>query len=531
MRPRRKTSRAPLSAVVTILGCGSAWFAGCGRAELVGTSAPPDRGASNGGDSGPGGREAGSARSDASSGSGGAPSRRDAGRPSPSDAGKGGASDATADASCPASTGSGVVAWATLEQAANFARSALTAVGLPGGDAVFVGKDVARYTFDGSVVGRHSLPSDFLAVLSFSQLSDGLAIVLGTPELLAQGDAATSGMDLVVGQYTPGGKRDWLSGIRGTVLHAQADVSNGYASFGGSFQRDVTVGVGTGTETTFTSLGSTDVFVAGLAGGGGITWAHQVGSTNPEQFEDIVTCPDGSSVLLGYGYGDVILDPGLATEQTIAVPGEAPFGTDSFVVRYAQNGAYVWSTEVANTQGRAIAAAPDCGIAETGYFDDPAVFGYGTPNAVSFPSDATQKGFVARYDPVGGLKWATKLGGSGVSSGYAVSIGGDGSVFVAGTFAKTLELGDARCSATLISDFADGLFVARYDAGGQLVWARELGTEGGGASVTSLDATSDGGLLIVGTMPAPSRLHFPSEMPPPLEATSGSAAFLVKMWQ
>ncbi len=81
-------------------------------------------------------------------------------------------------------------------------------------------------------------------------------------------------------------------------------------------------------------------------------------------------------------------------------------------------------------------------------------------------------GFVAKFDPAGGLLWAQASGGAGSDSARGIALGADGSVHVTGYFSGTAAFGTntlASSGATL------DIFTARYTASGQLIFAQQSG--------------------------------------------------------
>ncbi len=64
--------------------------------------------------------------------------------------------------------------------------------------------------------------------------------------------------------------------------------------------------------------------------------------------------------------------------------------------------------------------------------------------------------------------WAKKAGGNGNVSGGSIDIDKDGNSYIAGTFFNSVTLG----STTLAAPGLNAVFIARYDINGNLVWAK-----------------------------------------------------------
>ena len=115
----------------------------------------------------------------------------------------------------------------------------------------------------------------------------------------------------------------------------------------------------------------------------------------------------------------------------------------------------------------------------TGYFVTSATFGAGEPNETTLTSAASTDIFVARYDASGLLLWATRAGGAGDERGLAIAVDGSGNSYVTGRFrfaSATFGAGEPN-ETTLTSAGASDIFVAKYDAGGMLLWATRDGGE------------------------------------------------------
>ncbi len=94
--------------------------------------------------------------------------------------------------------------------------------------------------------------------------------------------------------------------------------------------------------------------------------------------------------------------------------------------------------------------------------------------------------FVAKYDASGNALWARQASGStsgaipatlAVEGATALSVDAGGNVYIGGSFVKTLNLqGGANANITLNDNGAPGInyesFVAKYDANGNLLWAK-----------------------------------------------------------
>ena len=133
-----------------------------------------------------------------------------------------------------------------------------------------------------------------------------------------------------------------------------------------------------------------------------------------------------------------------------------------------------------------------------GYFRDTATFGPGEPMETALISTGEFGLFVARYKADGSLAWAKRAGVEEYDSGLSISALGDGSALIAGSFLGTATFGPGESGQTVLSAAGQrDVFVARYNAGGSLAWAKRAGGTGHdyGKSVSAL---VDGSLVVTG---------------------------------
>ncbi|HEY1082560.1 MAG TPA: SBBP repeat-containing protein [Prosthecobacter sp.] len=83
--------------------------------------------------------------------------------------------------------------------------------------------------------------------------------------------------------------------------------------------------------------------------------------------------------------------------------------------------------------------------------------------------------FLAKTSPEGKFLWVRSLGGSLVDRGYGVVADDKGNAYVTGHFQST----DAQALGKALPNAGDyDIFVAKYDAGGDLLWIRTAGGKG-----------------------------------------------------
>jgi Beta-propeller repeat len=102
----------------------------------------------------------------------------------------------------------------------------------------------------------------------------------------------------------------------------------------------------------------------------------------------------------------------------------------------------------------------------TGSFTGTANFGSTELNS------GTEEIFVAKYNPAMELIWAKQVGGPGPDTGNSISADAGGNTYVTGTFSGTATFG----SYQLVSSGGFDIFLAKFNAVGDVVWAKKAGS-------------------------------------------------------
>ena len=175
-------------------------------------------------------------------------------------------------------------------------------------------------------------------------------------------------------------------------------------------------------------------------------------------------------------------------------------GLDLFVARLASDGSVRWIKRAGGPGddiARGVAAGADTGgaasIAITGAIADGAVFGPGEAGETRAPAAAGPV-FAARLGGDGALVWARFAGGGVPGQGYGVAHDRAAAVAVTGYVNGVAAFGNDVSGVPVSIDPAVGrAFVARWDAGGRLLWAQPLGGPAGEGDAIAVGA---GGAIV-----------------------------------
>jgi hypothetical protein len=272
------------------------------------------------------------------------------------------------------------------------------------------------------------------------------------------------GTDAFVRTYDAAGLFGWGAqvGTSGTDVGFAVAVAAGSVCLAGT-----TRGVLPGQSTA----GSQDAFVASFAVAGGLQWLRQFGTASVDSA--FAVAADSSGVYVGGSVGN-------------ALPGEVRIGgTDAYVRKYDGVGNILWTDQFGTTAADDVLgmAAGPLGVAVCGR------------TSGTLPGQTTLgllDAFVRAYDAAGTVTWTQQFGFMvPVQDVGAQAVGGDGSVYVAGSVAGTLPgqppLNVANGSA----------FLRKYDAAGTEQWSHQIRTNGGD-SIRGLVVLPDG-VCVAGT--------------------------------
>jgi hypothetical protein len=246
----------------------------------------------------------------------------------------------------------------------------------------------------------------------------------------------------------------------------------------GTFQGQATFGAGTPNQTVLTSFnGGQGIFVAKYDATGAFVWARGAGGILffQDWAFDIAVDSAGNSYVTGFLAFGADFGGGI----TLTSPG-------AFVVKHDTNGNVVWATTL-NPAAAAWAIAVDAG-------GNSFVAG-GSGGSISANIAVWKVG------PTGNLEWVRQTAGVHRGTGAGISVDTSGRIHVTGSFLGTVILGSGEPNQTILTNDLNGspdLFVAQYEASGNLMWARQSLDAAGSAFGTGISTDSVGNSFLVG---------------------------------
>ncbi|MEO8148164.1 MAG: T9SS type A sorting domain-containing protein [Bacteroidia bacterium] len=145
---------------------------------------------------------------------------------------------------------------------------------------------------------------------------------------------------------------------------------------------------------------------------------------------------------------------------------------------------------ITSDEGYGITTDASGNVLVTGVINSPSI----TFGAITLTNAGSYDFFVAKYDASGNVLWAKSAGGINSDYGTGITTDASGNVLVTGVFnSPSITFGTITLSNGGLSD----IFVVKYDASGNVLWAKSAGGasyEGG----TGISTDATGNVLVTG---------------------------------
>jgi hypothetical protein len=200
----------------------------------------------------------------------------------------------------------------------------------------------------------------------------------------------------------------------------------------------------------------------------------------------------GNLYTVGDFWNTVDFDPGPGVANLSSLG-----GYDIFVTKYDANGNYIWARQLGGTRynfGYGITVDASGNVYTTGWYDGTVDFdpGAGTFNLSANNGSGYYDVFISKLDANGNFVWAKSMGGSGSDEGMGIQLDATGNIYIAGSYAYTVDFDPNAGVSNLVSPDFDAIFIAKYDANGNYIWAKSIdGTYNQEAYNIALDASGN----------------------------------------
>jgi len=284
----------------------------------------------------------------------------------------------------------------------------------------------------------------------------------------------------------------------GSATHVAVDGSGDVLITGG-FAGTADFDPGPGTYNITAAGDYADAFVWKLDTAGSLVWAKTMGGTRTTSGRAIAVDPSGNIYTAGSFYGTADFDPGPGTYNMTAVS-----YFDTYVSKLDAVGNFVWAKQIAGGTGSQVYAMnlaldPSGNLYTVGYFFHAADFDPG-PGTHTLTAVGSSDVFVLKLDNSGNFVWVDQLGGRFREEAYGIAVDSIGNVYTVGNFEDRVDFDPGPSTYSMISYSFSDSFVWKLNAGGSLVWAKQLegGTYQMGAYGYGVAVSASGDANVVG---------------------------------
>ncbi len=203
---------------------------------------------------------------------------------------------------------------------------------------------------------------------------------------------------------------------------------------------------------------------AWTAGGAGAIWAF---GTASDASGNVFACGRFAGANVAFGT--------FTLSNTATPAGVAAANQNGYLVKYSPSGTALWVQQASVTSfGSFSSVATDAAgnVYTCGVYSGGALTLGGT--TLPAPSTGSQPGFVAKYDSQGNLLWARPLNTTSLSGAISVAVSA-GAVFVAGSFAGSLDVSGLPSLTTANATADSDAYLVKFDTQGVPQWSRQAG--------------------------------------------------------
>ena len=299
------------------------------------------------------------------------------------------------------------------------------------------------------------------------------SITFGTTTLTNNGPPETltsfGTFDMYIVKYDKDGNVKWAKSAGGTnddIGFSIVTDGSGNVYVTGSFGSS-TITFGTIVLTKAAS-GTNDGFIVKYDPAGNVVWAQRAGGILYDNFSKLVT--DGS----GNVYATGSFASSSITLGTITLINPSPGSGIPFFVKYDPSGnalwAWVWPVGV---YSRDIALDGSGNLYYMGTFTTSTIT-FGTTTLTNSGSAGSSDIFIVKYGIEGNVLWAKSAGGSANDVGYGIATDGSGNIYVTGSFLSSI-ITFGGIGLTISKSGTEDMFIVKYDPSGTALWARKAG--------------------------------------------------------
>lgn len=216
--------------------------------------------------------------------------------------------------------------------------------------------------------------------------------------------------------------------------------------------------------TSVTSAGLQDVFVAKYNNAGALQWVRRAGGTGADISSGIAVDNAGNVAVTGEFRNT-------ADFGSVTLVADA---TDAFVCKYDASGTVLWAKKGAgpdNSRGLDIAVDAAGNLYAMGQFTNDITFDNLQVNNIFNAI------YLVKFNAAGAEQWFRKAGGATNNIAYSIDVDASANVYMTGDFTGNLVF-FPNTGAPLTNPYPNRIFLAKYNTGGTLQWAKANGSVG-----------------------------------------------------
>lgn len=238
-------------------------------------------------------------------------------------------------------------------------------------------------------------------------------------------------------------------------------------------------------DTTISTSGSSDVFLASISPGGDLQWLTQAGGTSSDQSRSASCDPEGNILLsTSFYYNITIGDTTLITQNPVGVA----------IIKFSPEGDPVMAFQLEGTYLTPevfIETGNEGDFYISGNFSEEIVFGSKSFDAGEFNQDI----FIAKYDTDCSLEWAKHAHSTASDQAVALVTDSEDNVYITGHYLDSLYLDNLKLRYTMCCGSRE-VFIIGLDPQGEVKWGEQI--SGTRANIQTLSMSSQGELLFSG---------------------------------
>ncbi len=301
------------------------------------------------------------------------------------------------------------------------------------------------------------------------------SIIFGTTTLTNNGPSATltnlETYDMYIVKYDKDGNVKWAKSAGGSNNEFGSSIvtdGSGNVYVTGSFgSSSITFGT---IVLTNVASGTTDGFIVKYDIAGNVVWAQRAGGILNDSFGKLVTDDNGNVYATGSFTSSSI------TLGTINLINPAPGSGIPFFVKYDPNGNALWARVwPVGVYSRDIALDGSGNLYYMGTFTTSTIT-FGTTTLTNSGSAGSSDIFIVKYGAEGNVLWAKSAGGSANDVGSSITKDGNGNVYMTGSFmSSTITFGEITLTNASTGLLPEDMFIVKYDPSGTALWAKRAG--------------------------------------------------------